>query len=129
MILNRRIHRPQPGDIYIGRPSKWGNPFRMRGEHDRIRVIAQYRDRLVDRLRTGSLTRDELAELHGHPLACWCIPRACHGDPLEAATLWAATEPGVSLADAAWATDPIPLIVARRLTRARAGNPNLPRRP
>lgn len=69
MILNRWFHPPQPGEIYTGRPSKWGNPFRMRGEHDRIRVIAQYRDRLVDRLRTGSLSRHELAELHGHPLA------------------------------------------------------------
>lgn len=71
MILNRRIHRPQPGKIYIGRPSKWGNPFRMRGDHDRTRAVTLYRDRLVDRLRTGNLTRDELAEFHGHPLACW----------------------------------------------------------
>ena len=129
MILNRRTHRPQPGEIYIGRPSKWGNPFKMRGEQDRIRVITQYRDRLVHRLRTGSLTRAELADLHGHPLTCWCAPRACHGDPLEAAARWAATEPGVALADAAWTTDPIPLIVARRLAGAAAANPNTPRRP
>ena len=67
MILNRRTHRPQLGEIYIGRPSRWGNPFKMRGEHDRVRVIAQYRDRLVHRLRTGSLSRAELAELHGTP--------------------------------------------------------------
>jgi hypothetical protein len=25
MILNRRTDRPKPHQVYIGRPSKWGN--------------------------------------------------------------------------------------------------------
>ena len=32
MILNRRTDRPRPHQVYIGRPSKWGNPFRLRHE-------------------------------------------------------------------------------------------------
>jgi hypothetical protein len=30
-------------DVYIGRPSKWGNPYVMKRESDRAEVIAQYR--------------------------------------------------------------------------------------
>ena len=54
----------------------------MRVESDRIRTIALYRGDLVQRLRTGKLTCNELAELHGRPKVCWCAPRGCHGDVL-----------------------------------------------
>ena len=32
MILNRRTDRPRPRQVYIGRPSKWGNRFRLHHE-------------------------------------------------------------------------------------------------
>ena len=116
MILNRRIDRPRPHQVYIGRPSKWGNPFRLTPGGNRIRVIALYRTDLVDRLRTGRVTRAELAELHGRPLVCWCAPLACHGHVLLAAAAWAATQPGVGLKAAMWTTEPIERLV-RRMTR------------
>ena len=97
MILNRRTDRPRPHQVYIGRPSKWGNPFRLRHEGERLRVIALYRTDLVHRLRTGRVTRAELAELDGRPLVCWCAPLACHGHVLRAAAAWAATQPDVGL--------------------------------
>ena len=31
MLLNRRADRPSPRQIYIGRPSKWGNPLQADG--------------------------------------------------------------------------------------------------
>ena len=41
-VVNKRRHSPTPADVYIGRGSKWGNPFKI-GEHgDRAAVIAQY---------------------------------------------------------------------------------------
>ncbi|MCY4120826.1 MAG: DUF4326 domain-containing protein, partial [Acidobacteria bacterium] len=52
MILNRRTDRPRPHQVYIGRPSKWGNPFKLTAGASRIRVIALYRADLVHRLRT-----------------------------------------------------------------------------
>ncbi len=113
MILNRRTDRPRPRQVYIGRPSKWGNPFRLRHEEERIRVIAQYRTDLVRRLRTGSVTRAELAELDGRPLVCWCTPLACHGHVLLAAAAWAATEPDNSLEAARWTTESIERLVWR----------------
>ena len=77
-------------DVYIGRAvpdkgleaSKWGNPFVMQGESDaeRQRVIAAYRDWIVDQTEL----MDALHELKGKRIACWCAPKACHGDVLAA---------------------------------------------
>ena len=116
MILNRRTDRPRPRQVYIGRPSKWGNPFKLTAGASRIRVIALYRADLVHRLRTGSVTRAELAELDGRPLVCWCAPLARHGHVLRAAAAWAATQPDVGLEAAKWTREPIERLV-RRTTR------------
>ena len=111
MILNRRTDRPRPRQVYIGRPSKWENPFKLPAGASRIRVIALYRADLVHRLRTGSVTRAELAELDGRPLVCWCAPLACRGHVLRAAAAWAATEPDVGLEAATWTREPIERLV------------------
>lgn len=116
MILNHRTDRPRPRQVYIGRPSKWGNPFRLHHEAERIRVIALYRADLVHRLRTGSVTRAELADLAGRPLVCWCAPLACHGHVLLAAAAWAATEPDLGPEAARWTREPIERLV-RRMAR------------
>jgi Domain of unknown function (DUF4326) len=33
-----------------------------------------------------------LAALHGKTLGCWCAPRPCHGEVLQAAATWALAE-------------------------------------
>jgi hypothetical protein len=64
--------------VYIGRPSKWGNPFAI-GEHgDRAQVIALYERWL----RENDELMASLDELRGLVLGCWCAPRRCHGDVL-----------------------------------------------
>jgi len=72
------VHRSQPHDVYIGRPSKWGNPFLLRNEADRAAVIHQYEEWL----RTQPNLLADLHELKGKRLGCWCKPSACHGDVL-----------------------------------------------
>jgi hypothetical protein len=72
-------------DVRIDRKTKWGNPFPMRSEKDRTKVIAQYRDWLWQQIKSGQITLEELAALHGKRLACHCAPKACHGDVLAAA--------------------------------------------
>ena len=67
-----------PHDVYVGRPSKWGNPFEIGKDGTREEVIAKYEAHL---LATPALM-DALPELRGKTLGCWCAPRACHADIL-----------------------------------------------
>lgn len=64
-----------PYDIYIGRPSIWGNPFEIGRDGTRAQVIEKYRDWL---LRQPHLVA-KLPELRGKTLGCWCAPKDCHG--------------------------------------------------
>ncbi len=68
--------RREPYDVYIGRPSKWGNPFTVE-EHGRENAIVKYRHWLY----ASGLIKD-IGELKGKVLGCWCKPKPCHGDVL-----------------------------------------------
>jgi len=65
-------------DIYIGRPSKWGNPFTVGKDGNREEVIQKYREWI----KTQPDLLNSLHELKGKTLGCWCKPEACHGDIL-----------------------------------------------
>ena len=80
-----------PNSIRIDRATLWGNPFAMKdkSEAERRKVIAQYKNWLWGQIQDGRVTIEELAELHGKDLYCWCHPSACHGDILEKAAEWA----------------------------------------
>lgn len=66
-------------DIYIGRPSKWGNPFVIGRDGTREKVIQMYKDWILSR---QDLLND-LHELDGKRLGCYCYPNDCHGDILK----------------------------------------------
>jgi len=80
------VNQDEPHDIYIGRPSKWGNPFSHipgRGEIEvpnREEAIRQYRLWITE--GEGMHLLKDLPELRDKRLACWCKPQACHGDVL-----------------------------------------------
>jgi hypothetical protein len=65
--------------VYIGRPSKWGNPFVIGRDGDREQVVAKYRAWLA---RNPALLL-QLPELNGKDLVCWCAPLPCHGHVLQ----------------------------------------------
>lgn len=65
-------------DVYIGRPSKWGNPFEIGRDGTRREVIKKYKEWIM----TQPKLLDDLHELKGKTLACWCSPNRCHGDVL-----------------------------------------------
>ena len=72
--------------IYVGRPSKWGNPFRIDEFSDAARCVETYREWLSGR-RSAAVKpppMDEIKDqLAGKNLACWCAPGApCHADVL-----------------------------------------------
>lgn len=67
-------------DVYIGRPSKWGNPFKV-GKGDpgsRLIAISKYEEWV----KTQPELMAALPELKGKTLGCWCHPLQCHGDVL-----------------------------------------------
>ncbi len=65
-------------DVYIGRPSKWGNPFEIGKDGKRGEVIVKFQEWI---LANPHLLND-LHELKGKKLGCWCSPKRCHGDVL-----------------------------------------------
>ena len=89
-VANRRHGRPGPRDVYVGRPSKWGNPWRESPKMDRNEVVERYRRHLTEKVRSGAIAVSELAELADKTLWCWCAPQACHADIIAAAADWAA---------------------------------------
>lgn len=76
-------------DIYIGRPSRWGNPFQIGPDGTREQVVEKYRIWLYEQVLDKEISLQELAELEGKILGCWCAPAACHGDVLVKASKWA----------------------------------------
>jgi Domain of unknown function (DUF4326) len=66
-------------DVYIGRPSKWGNPFKIGKDGSREEVIQKYRRWI---LANPVLVAQVPTELRGKKLGCWCKPNPCHGDVL-----------------------------------------------
>ena len=68
-----------PYDVYVGRPSPFGNPFVIGRDGDRETVIRKYRAWLVAQPALVERVRRELAD---KVLGCWCAPAPCHGDVL-----------------------------------------------
>lgn len=103
----RRVRRRVKGwrmpanTVYVGRGSRWGNPFRVEAAPSDGRApvtaedaVALFERWLADPAPTShpaarARLLDSLAELRGRHLACWCPltdeagrPAACHADVL-----------------------------------------------
>ena len=84
------------GAVYVGRPSRWGNPFRvgdpaedmdwLRGEFvsGQVTSRADAVRRFRESIGSGSTFEEDVrAELRGKDLACWCpLDGPCHADVL-----------------------------------------------
>lgn len=82
-------------DVYIGRPSLWGNPFSHLPKSaaevkvaNRDEAVAAFRDWLAG-ARFQEVEPDRrllilqhVSQLKGKVLGCWCAPQSCHGDVL-----------------------------------------------
>lgn len=74
----------EPYEMYIGRPSAWGNPWSHREgtlaqykTEDRETAIRMFKEHAELKLL---LEPDWLEPLRGKTLGCFCKPQACHGD-------------------------------------------------
>jgi len=97
--------RMPEGAVYVGRPSRWGNPFSVE-KHGRAAALEYFRAYLTGHFELvpkqahreyraaekklygnapGTLLPGEIVSifLRGHDLACWCpLDQPCHGDVL-----------------------------------------------
>lgn len=85
------------GAVYVGRPTKWGNPFtttanmgsRSQPEYwNAEKCVEMFRFTMCRTNRDGIVTDFEMTEvdlnpLRGKDLACWCrLDQPCHADVL-----------------------------------------------
>lgn len=81
--------------VYVGRPTRWGNPFRVGTPDaddcmtcgDRAEAVAKYRSELMTWGGNGSFIACTVemirAQLRGKNLACFCpLDQPCHADIL-----------------------------------------------
>ena len=79
-VLNKKTDTIPPDAVYVGRPSKWGNPYKIGKDGTRAEVIQKYRMRALNILQFQDI--GWLDGLRGKDLVCWCAPLACHADVL-----------------------------------------------
>lgn len=84
-IVNIKRHLKTSDDVYIGRGSKWGNPYTHLDSHTLAKFKVATREESIiayeSYLRNSPLMND-LHELKGKTLVCFCEPLSCHGDIL-----------------------------------------------
>lgn len=84
--MSRVVHiHKEPFDVYIGRGSKWGNPYtHIKDRVTQATFIVDSREEAISKYREYLLNSPELMasldELEGKVLGCWCSPKSCHGD-------------------------------------------------
>lgn len=96
------VHKNDPGgyDVYVGRPTEWGNPYTHTGRTSKFKLaysfdtveeaVEAFRQHLWRRINNeGETLIYKLSLLHGKKLACWCAPGPCHAEVLVAAAEWA----------------------------------------
>ena len=85
-VLNKRFDFTSPATVYVGRPTKWGNPF-SHLENSIAQWHCETREEAIAKHREWFLNHPVLmaaakAELRGKDLMCWCSPKTCHADIL-----------------------------------------------
>ncbi len=100
MKMPKRIQRKRvkgwrmpEGTVYVGRPTKWGNPYKLGDrplggticfipifQPSGEKVLAAYREYMS---KCAWLIEEHGHEIRGKDLACWCpVGSPCHADIL-----------------------------------------------
>jgi hypothetical protein len=81
-LSRARGWRLPTGAVVVARPTRWGNPHRIRSEAERSEAVRRYEaDLVAGRLRVS--LDDVRSRLRGRDLACWCpLDGPCHADVL-----------------------------------------------
>lgn len=84
-VLNKYKSGMPEEAVYVGRPTKWGNPFSHLGK-----TLAKYRcrtreeaiEKFAEYIKHQPRLLKDLHELKGKDLVCWCAPKRCHAEIL-----------------------------------------------
>jgi hypothetical protein len=74
MVVNLKTYDEY--DVFIGRPSKWENPYRIGKDGTRKEIIEKYQFYL----KANRELMEDIMSLDGKVLGCYCKPLPCHGD-------------------------------------------------
>lgn len=85
--MSKVVHfKKEHFDVFIGRPTKWGNPFTHIPDGTRAKFVVATREQAIAEYEKWIWTQPHLIaalpELKDKILGCWCHPLACHGDVL-----------------------------------------------
>lgn len=74
-------------DVYIGRGSKWGNPYtHIKNKETKAEFVVSSRKEAIEKYKEYIINNEELLnsleELKDKRLGCFCKPKSCHGDIL-----------------------------------------------
>ena len=64
-------------EVYIGRGTPYGNPFKIGIDGNRTQCIQKYKQYV---LNNPELIKKIITELKNKTLGCHCKPKDCHGD-------------------------------------------------
>jgi hypothetical protein len=90
----RVVHcKKEPFDVYIGRPSPWGNPYSHKsdaavdvrnlvGSREEAIDAYEYRLRILLEEDREFMIEKFFKPIAGKTLGCWCHPKPCHGEVL-----------------------------------------------
>ena len=87
-IQRRRVKgwKMPEGAIYVGRPTKWGNPYPLKAAHDALSalvVTVKFEEWLANDPDGREIVIAAKQELRGRDLACFCrLDEPCHADVL-----------------------------------------------
>ena len=83
MALTKVVNKhTEKYDVYIGRPTIFGNPFAIGRDGDRAEVIIKYRKYFNERIQNDTEFKERVLALKGKTLGCYCKPLPCHGDAI-----------------------------------------------
>ena len=92
-MMPQRIQRKRtkgwkmpPNTVYVGRPTKWGNPYqpnKFDTGYGKVMSLSDCINAYEALVNSGECGGKDLSELRGKDLACWCpLDTPCHADVL-----------------------------------------------
>lgn len=81
-VLNKKTDKLPKGAVYIGRPSRFGNPFPVTKNQVRHIAVEKFQAYFLRRAKNDRVFMADLQWLKKNAIAlvCFCAPLPCHGD-------------------------------------------------